>query len=98
SLGACLTSGSYVAAVDAVCVSLIVSPSRLLVSLAVDQPRHPEAVDDHAEPLGPERLLERHDDATALRECVKDALALGRAVHVQREREPFRLLVTLRRD
>ena len=37
---------------------------------------HAEAVRAHAEPLGPERFLERHRDLAALRERVEDALAL----------------------
>lgn len=40
---------------------------RLVGTLAVDQPRYAEAVDDHAKTLGPEGFLERHDDCALFR-------------------------------
>lgn len=44
--------------------------------LAVDRPRDVEPIDDHAEPLGPERLLERHHDSPIGSQSMKDALGL----------------------
>src|ERR1700730_11407603 len=57
---------------------------RLIGSFAVDQPRYPEPIDEHAKTLGPERLLERHRNPTILAQLVKDALGLGRALDLER--------------
>src|SRR5215468_7584038 len=67
-----------------------------ICSLAIDHPRDAEAVDDHAEPLRPERLLERGKYAAACGQIVEDAVSIVRALQVERERETFRLLVAAR--
>jgi hypothetical protein len=44
---------------------------RLFGSFAVNQPRYPESIDEHAKTRGPERLLERHRNLTVLAQLVK---------------------------
>src|SRR5438046_2000959 len=67
-------------------------------SLAVDQPRYPEAVDDHAKTLGPERLLEWQHHLAVPGQFVKDTHGLTRALDLEREREALWLLIAIRRD
>src|SRR5688500_2532554 len=53
----------------------------LLRHPAVDHPRRAVAVDTHAEPLGPEGLVDRHGHLAALGERRKDALRFRGVVH-----------------
>src|ERR1700730_225290 len=70
---------------------------RLIGSLAVEQPRYPEAIDKHAKTRGPERFLEWHNNPTVLGQFVKNTLAVGRALDVNREREALGRLIAIRR-
>src|SRR5262245_14674803 len=79
--------------------SLVVTASsfrRLVGSLAVDQPRYAEAINEHAKSGCPERFLEGHHNPAALGQLVKDTLGVSRALDMKRERETFWLLILIR--
>src|ERR1700730_1314529 len=69
---------------------------RPIRSFAVDQPRYPEPIDNHAKARGPERLLEWHRNPAVLAQLVKNTLGLSRALDLERERETFGFLVAVR--
>src|SRR5690348_11878449 len=65
--------------------------------LAINHPRNPEAVDKHAESLGPEGLLKRHVHRSTFCQRLKDPFSLRRAFEAERYREPLRFLIVLAR-
>src|SRR5437867_7294149 len=71
---------------------------RLIGSVAVDQPRHAEAIDDHAETGAPEGLRKRHHHPAVHGQLMKDALRLNNSLDVQRHRETLELFITIQRD
>src|SRR5262245_64811367 len=71
--------------------SLLASSSALRL-VAVDHPRDAELIDQHAEALGPERLLYRHADGAVVGERREDAFSFLRILGLDRHREPLRLL------
>src|SRR4029077_9191232 len=64
--------------------------------LAVDHPWSAELVDQHAEPVRPEGLSERHLNNAAFAECAKDALSLRRVVYLNAHAEALRFGCKLR--
>src|SRR6266496_6523772 len=71
---------------------------RLVGTIAVDEPRYPEAIDEHAKPRGPEGLLEGHHNLAVLGQLVKDTLGVSGVVDLKRERKALWLLVTIGRN
>ena len=64
--------------------------------LAVDHPWSAELVDQHAKPVRPEGLSERHLNNAAFAECAKDALSLRRVVYLNAHAEALRFGCKLR--
>src|SRR4051812_1875775 len=56
---------------------------------AVDHPRRTEAIRQHAEPGGPEGLLDRHPHRAVFRQGVKYPFGFGGFVDAERHREAF---------
>src|SRR5262249_45513900 len=65
---------------------------------AVDHPRGSEAVEAHAEAVGPEGLLEGHDGAAVFGEGGEDALGFGGVVELDVDREGAGGLEAVGRD
>src|SRR5437870_6576018 len=63
--------------------------------LAVHHPRDAEAIDEHAEAHGPERLLQRHRHRAVLGERLEDALRLRRLGDADRHGEALRCFIPL---
>ena len=66
-------------------------------SPAAHHPGRAEAVGHHAEPLRPERLLDRHADLPALSQCCKQPLRLGRVVGPDADHRSGRPRIAARR-
>src|ERR1051325_10408894 len=69
----------------------------LLCLLAIDHPRCPEFVGQHAEFLGPKGLTECHAYGSLVGERVEDALGLLRTLEAEIDREALHGLIALGR-